>query len=109
LEVSHNPLGSMTVQSAVVLPGPKAMTREEWVTQKTVIIRRSRKNGVLIEGQMGLDFSNWVPEKFRDQFCNSLEVVNKESEVDDKQYYQDPIRDLIESIFSSFGQFRTQG
>jgi hypothetical protein len=54
LQVSHNPLGSLTTPSAVIVPGPKVMTWDEWVTQKTVIVRKTRKKEVVTEGQMGL-------------------------------------------------------
>lgn len=54
LQVSHNPLGSLTTPSAVIVPGPKVMTWDEWVTQKTVVIRRTRRKEVVTEGQMGL-------------------------------------------------------
>ena len=54
LQVSHNPMGSLTVPSAAIVPGPKVMTWDEWVTQKTVIVRKTRRKEVLPEGQMGL-------------------------------------------------------
>ena len=54
LEVSHNPMGSLTTPSAVIVPGPKVMTWDEWVTQKTVVVRRTRRKEVVPEGQMGL-------------------------------------------------------
>jgi len=54
LQVSHNPMGSLTTPSAVIVPGTKVMTWDDWVTQKTVIVRRTRKKEVVPEGQMGL-------------------------------------------------------
>jgi hypothetical protein len=54
LQVSHNPLGSLTTASAVIVPGPKVMTWDEWVTQKTVVVRKTRRKEVVMEGQMGL-------------------------------------------------------
>lgn len=54
LQVSHNPLGSLTIPSAVIVPGPKVLTWDEWVTQKTVIVRKTRRKEVVPEGQMGL-------------------------------------------------------
>jgi superfamily II DNA or RNA helicase len=54
LQVSHNPLGSLTTPSAVILPGTKIMTWDDWVSQKTVVVRRTRKKEVVPEGQMGL-------------------------------------------------------
>ena len=54
LEVSHNPMGSLTTPSAVIVPGPKVMTWDEWVTTKTVVVRRIRKKEVVPEGQIGL-------------------------------------------------------
>ena len=53
LQVSHNPLGSLTTPSAVIIPGTKVMTWDEWVSQKTVVVRRTRKKEVVVEGQMG--------------------------------------------------------
>jgi hypothetical protein len=52
LQVSHNPLGSLTTPSAVIVPGPKVMTWGDWVTQKTVVVRRIRRKEVVPEGQM---------------------------------------------------------
>jgi hypothetical protein len=54
MKVSNNPLGSMTTPSAVILPGPKVLTWDEWVGQKTVIVRKSRSKEIIPEGQMGL-------------------------------------------------------
>jgi hypothetical protein len=56
LQVSHNPLGSMTIPSAVIVPGPKVMTWDDWVTQKTVVVRKTRRKEVVSEGQLGLGF-----------------------------------------------------
>jgi len=53
LQVSQNPMGSLTTPSAVIVPGTKLMTWDDWVTQKTVVIRRTRRKEVLPEGQMG--------------------------------------------------------
>jgi hypothetical protein len=35
-------------------PGPKVMTWIEWITQKTVIVRKMRRKEAVQEGQMGL-------------------------------------------------------
>jgi hypothetical protein len=53
LQVSHNPMGSLTTPSAVIVQSPKVMTWDEWVTQKTVIVRRVRRKEIVPEGQMG--------------------------------------------------------
>jgi hypothetical protein len=54
LQVSHNPMGSLTTPSAVIIvPGPKVMTWDDWVTTKTVVVRRTRRKEVVPEGQMG--------------------------------------------------------
>ena len=53
LQVSHNPMGSLTTPSAVIIPGPKVMTWDDWVSQKTVIVRKTRRKEVVPEGQMG--------------------------------------------------------
>ena len=52
LQVSHNPMGSLTMPSAVIVPGPKVLTWDEWVTQKTVIVRKMRRKELIPEGQM---------------------------------------------------------
>jgi hypothetical protein len=52
LQVSHNPMGSLTTPSAVIVPGPKVMTWDDWVSQKTVVVRRIRRKEVVPEGQM---------------------------------------------------------
>ena len=52
LQVSHNPMGSLTTPSAVIIPGPKVMTWDDWVSQKTVVVRRTRRKEVVPEGQM---------------------------------------------------------
>lgn len=54
LQVSHNPMGSLTTPSAVIVPVPKVLTWDEWVGQKTVIVRKTRRKEVVPEGQMGL-------------------------------------------------------
>ena len=54
LQVSHNPVGSLTLPSAVIVPGPKVMTWDEWVGQKAVVVRRTKRKEVVPEGQMGL-------------------------------------------------------
>jgi hypothetical protein len=53
LQVSHNPMGSLTTPSAVIVPGPKVMTWDDWVSTKTVVVRRTRRKEVIPEGQMG--------------------------------------------------------
>ena len=59
LQISHNPiplrgtLGSLTTPSAVIIPGPKVMTWDDWVSQKAVVVRRTRRKEVIPEGQMG--------------------------------------------------------
>jgi hypothetical protein len=52
--VSHNPLGSLTTPSATITPDPEVLTWEDWVGQKTVIVRKTRKKEVVPEGQMEL-------------------------------------------------------
>ena len=56
LQVSHNPMGSLTTPSAVIVPGPKVMTWDDWVGQKTVVGRRTKRKEAVPEGQMGLGF-----------------------------------------------------
>ena len=53
LQVSHNPMGSLTTPSAVIVPGPKVMTWDDWISQKTVVVRRIRRKEVIPEGQLG--------------------------------------------------------
>ena len=53
LQVSHNPMGSLTTPSAVIVPSPKVMTWNDWVSQKTVVVRRTKRKEVVPEGQMG--------------------------------------------------------
>jgi hypothetical protein len=52
-QVSHNPMGSLTTPSAVIVPGPKVMTWDDWVSTKAVVVRRTRRKEVVPEGQMG--------------------------------------------------------
>jgi hypothetical protein len=54
MQVSHNPMGSMITPSAIIVPDPKVLTWGEWVTQKTVVVRMSKKKEVIPQGQMGL-------------------------------------------------------
>jgi hypothetical protein len=54
LQVSHNPMGSLTIPSAVIVPSPKVMTWDEWMTGRTVVVRRAKRKEVVPEGQMGL-------------------------------------------------------
>jgi hypothetical protein len=53
LQVSHNPMGSLTTPSAAIVPGPKVMTWDDWVSTKTVVVRRTRRKELIPEGQMG--------------------------------------------------------
>jgi len=53
LQVSHNPMGSLMTPSAVIVPGPKVMTWDDWMIQKTVVVRRTRRKEVVPEGQLG--------------------------------------------------------
>jgi len=55
LQVSHNPLGSLTTPSAVIVPGPKVMTWDEWAFQKAVVVRKTRRKEIVPEGQMGFE------------------------------------------------------
>ena len=54
MKMSNNPLGSLTTPSAVIVPGPKVMTWDEWAMQRTIIVRRTKRKEVVPEGQMGL-------------------------------------------------------
>jgi hypothetical protein len=54
MKVSNNPLGSLTTPSAVILPGEKVLTWDEWMAQKVVVVRRKSRREVVPEGQMGL-------------------------------------------------------
>jgi len=38
----------------VIVPGPKVMTWEDWVSQKTVVVRRTKRKEVVLDGQLGL-------------------------------------------------------
>jgi len=42
----------MTTKAAI-FQGTKAMTWDNWITQKTVIVRWTRRKEVVPEGQMG--------------------------------------------------------
>ncbi len=56
LQVSHNPMGSMTIPSVPILPGPKVLTWDEWVIQNQLVLRKSRRKELVTEGQMGFGF-----------------------------------------------------
>ncbi|MAT45442.1 MAG: hypothetical protein CL609_24200 [Anaerolineaceae bacterium] len=53
LQVSHNPLGSLTLPSAVIVPGTKTLTWDEWINQKTIVLSRPKRKEIVPEGQMG--------------------------------------------------------
>ena len=55
LQVSHNPMGSLTTPSAIIVPSTKVMTWNDWVNQKTVIVRKTKRKEVVPEGQMGFN------------------------------------------------------
>ena len=55
LQVSRNPMRSLTTPNAVIIPGPKVMTWDKWVSQKTVVVRRTRRKEVVPEVQMGFE------------------------------------------------------
>jgi hypothetical protein len=46
-------MGSLTTPSAVIVPGPKVMTWDDWIGQKTMVVRRTRRTEVVTERQMG--------------------------------------------------------
>ena len=52
VQVSHNPMGSLTTPSAVIVPGPKVMTWDDWVITRAVVVRKTRRKEVVPEGQM---------------------------------------------------------
>ena len=53
LQVRRNQLSSPTTPNAAIVTNSKVMTWDEWVTQKTVVVRRTRRKEVVPEGQMG--------------------------------------------------------
>ena len=55
LQVSHIPIGSLTTPSAVIGLGSKVISWDEWLTQKTIVVRRAKRKEVVLEGQMGLE------------------------------------------------------
>jgi hypothetical protein len=54
LQVSHNPMGSLTTPSAAIVPSPMVMTWDDWVSQKAVVVRRTKRKEAIPEGQLGL-------------------------------------------------------
>lgn len=56
LQVSHNPLGSLTTPSAAIISGTNVLTWDEWVTQKTMVVRKTKRKGLVPKEQMELDF-----------------------------------------------------
>ncbi len=52
--VSHNPMGSLTLASAVIIPETKVITWADWVSGKIVLNHKEKKKEVIPEGQMGL-------------------------------------------------------
>jgi hypothetical protein len=53
LQVSHNPMGSLTTPSAMIVSSPKVLNWDELIGQKTVVIRKTRRKEVVPECQMG--------------------------------------------------------
>ncbi len=56
MQVSHNPMGNLTLPSAVMIPEPKIMTWSDWVAGKTAPSQKAKKKEVIPERQMGLGF-----------------------------------------------------
>ncbi len=56
MQVSHNPMGNLTLPSATMIPEPKIMTWSDWVAGKTALSQKAKRKEVLPEGQMGLGF-----------------------------------------------------
>lgn len=56
MQISHNPMGNLTLPSAVIIPEPKITTWSVWVAGKTVSSQRMKKKEVIPEGQMDLGF-----------------------------------------------------
>lgn len=52
--VSHNPMGSLTLASAVIVPETKVITWADWVSGKIISNHKGKKKEVIPEGQMGL-------------------------------------------------------
>ena len=53
MKVSHNPMGNLTLPSAIIIPEPKITTWSDWIAGKIVLGQRKKKE-VIPEGQMGL-------------------------------------------------------
>lgn len=54
LQVSHNPIDSLTTPSAAISPGNQAISWSVWMAEKLVVVRRKSRREVVPEGQMGL-------------------------------------------------------
>lgn len=54
LLMNHNPSGSLTMPDVAILPYPKVLTWDEWVGQKTVVVRKMKRKEVMPESQMEL-------------------------------------------------------
>ena len=53
MQVSHIPMGSLTIPSVGIGLDPKVKSRDECQIQETVVVRRVKRKGVVLEGQMG--------------------------------------------------------
>ena len=56
MQFSHNPMGNLTLPSAVITPEIKAITWSDWMATQVIANRRKTKKEELPEGQLGLGF-----------------------------------------------------
>ena len=54
MKVSHNPLGSLTTPSAVIVPTVQVLTWSDWMSERVVAVRRKSRKEVVPQGQIGL-------------------------------------------------------
>jgi len=54
MQVSHSPMGNLTLPSAVIIPEAKITTWSEWLSSRAAITKRKLRKEIIPEGQIGL-------------------------------------------------------
>jgi hypothetical protein len=54
MRLSNNPLGRVTMPSAMIIPSEKVMTWSDWMAEKVGVVRRKSRGELIPVRQMGL-------------------------------------------------------
>ena len=69
LQVSHNPMGSLTTPSAVIVPGPKVMTWDDWVTTRRWLLEGQEERRWYRRVRWDLEFNRIGSGATQSHYC----------------------------------------